>query len=88
MTIEPKLRQFFVCNNCRTNCPSGTECSEELLTDGNPLFPRKQYIECLGEWCDSPCALRKENSDIKISQLIILVKYLGTQLNNQLMKKM
>lgn len=78
-----KLRQCFVCNNCRTNCPSGPACTADLDT---VLYPRKQYVDCLGEWCDQPCELRKEHSDLKMEQLVVLVRYLGTELNRHLIK--
>jgi hypothetical protein len=84
MEKEPKLRQFFICNNCRTNCPSGKDCTAELDTT---LYPRKQMIECLGEYCDQPCGLRKKWGDLEMDQLIVLIKYLGKELNELLIKK-
>lgn len=80
--MKLKLRQCFVCNNCRTNCPSGEQCTEETDTI---LYPRKQRVECLGEWCDQPCEL-KQPSDLTMAQLVTLVKYLGTELNGHLIK--
>jgi hypothetical protein len=81
--VDAKLRQFFVCNNCRTNCPSGEQCMSDMDT---VLYPRKQVVECLGEWCDDPCNLRKEQGDLKVEQLVTLVKYLGTELNKRMIE--
>lgn len=50
------------------------------------LFPRKQFIECLGEHCDQPCQLQKKRGDLNMSHLITLVKYLGKELNTHLIK--
>lgn len=74
------LREFFVCNHCRATCTNAPNCSEDLKGD---LFPRKQFVECLGKHCDKPCELQQESS-LKIEQLIILVKYLGNELNKLL----
>jgi len=51
------------------------------------MYPRKQAVECLGEYCDEPCQLRKKWGDLEMEQLITLVKYLGKELNKHLIKK-
>lgn len=85
--MKYKLRQSFVCNNCRTYC-SGT-CSNELHQIENnviiddELFPRKQLIGCLGIYCDEPCKLQKE-SDLDINKLLNLTKWMGQKLNDLL----
>ncbi|MCL2312220.1 MAG: hypothetical protein FWC41_07015 [Firmicutes bacterium] len=78
------LRGSFVCDNCRKNCES--TCSQELneiyhgIRIDDELYPRKQLIGCLGEYCDEPCFLRKEKSDLTIEQCINLIKYMGNKL--------
>ena len=84
------MRGFFVCDNCRTFC-NGT-CSTELeeiksgLRIDNELYPRKQLITCLGKYCDTPCELQKNESDLTLEQCIILIEYLGERLNKELIK--
>jgi len=76
--MESKLRHFFICNNCRAYCQDNPQCMDEM---DHGLYPRKQVIDCLGEWCDEPCDLRQEPGNLKTEQLVTLVKYLSTELN-------
>ena len=82
------IKDAFVCNHCRTVC-KGT-CSKELeeiekgIRENDDLFPRKQLIGCLGKYCDKPCHLRKNDSDLTIEHLLRLTKYLGDKLNETL----
>ena len=88
--VEFKLKEAFVCNHCRQFC-EGT-CSKELeeIICGkridNDLYPRKQLIGCLGKYCDKPCKLQKEESDLTFEQCIKLIYYLGNKLNKELTK--
>lgn len=80
------LRGHFVCNNCRKTCSAS--CSEELeriergeeIEDQN-LYPRKQLIGCLGQYCETPCRLQTEKSDLTIDHLIKLCQWMGNKLN-------
>ena len=89
--MEYKLRNSFVCNNCRRTC-EGT-CSQELeeILKGqrvdNELYPRKQLIGCLGPYCDVPCEFQKKESDLTLEQTIKLIKYFGQKLNDLLIVK-
>jgi len=83
--IEWKLRGHFVCNNCVETCGN---CIPELTTIKNGgeiedknLYPRKQLIGCLGKYCDDPCKLQKEQSDLTIEHLIKLCTWMGKKLN-------
>ena len=78
--IAYKLRGSFICNNCLANCKTSDEC----INDIEALYPRKQQIGCLGEFCDSPCELQKE-SDLTIEALVTLTKFLGGELNKYLL---
>jgi hypothetical protein len=78
-----KVEKFFICNNCRSTCDSSNQCTKDLL-DGD-LYPRKQAVECLGKWCDDPCDLQQEGN-LNIEQLIVLVKFLGDELNKLLVE--
>lgn len=86
--MEYKLRNSFVCNNCRRTC-QGT-CSQELeeILNGqridDELYPRKQLIGCLGPYCDEPCEFQKEETDLTLEQTIKLIKYFGQRLNDLL----
>jgi len=77
------LKGFFVCNWCRSQCPGSDECEDEIAN--GDLFPRKQKIECLGEYCDRPCELQSD-STLETEQLIVLIKYLGNYLNTFLVR--
>jgi hypothetical protein len=86
-----KLRDHFVCNNCRAICSGQCWLELEKLQNGEDiedkdLYPRKQLIGCLGQYCDKPCKLQKKESDLKIDHLINLSKYLGVKLNEFLMQ--
>ena len=83
------IKGFFVCNRCRETCKDG-------LDDVGPYgpnscvkayYPRKQYIKCLGSYCDSPCGFREKISDVTVEQLINLVKFLTIELNKHLIIK-
>lgn len=84
------LKDAFVCNHCRQTC--GGTCSveiEEILNgtrENDGLYPRKQLIGCLGDYCDKPCGFRKAGTDLTYEQLVTLVKYLGNRLNEELFK--
>lgn len=81
------IKGFFVCDSCRQTCIDGSD-SIGLYGPNSCVFsshPRKQYIRCLGKYCDIPCKLRRKESDITIDKLITLVKYLTKELNKHLM---
>ena len=88
------LKEAFICDYCRNICKAG--CHEEMverLKTGkiNPtdpdFYPRKQIITCLGKYCQHPCQYQREETDLTMEQLINLVKFLGTKLNEFLIKK-
>ena len=83
-----KLRETVVCNNCRINCKGN--CSEVLRNPNHPeyidLVGRKHLINCLGKYCDEPCDLQLEETDITMEILIEKVLYLGNKLNEFLIK--
>ena len=85
------LKEAFVCNHCRQFC-EGT-CSKELeeiekgLRVDNDLYPRKQLIGCLGKFCDKPCELQKEETDLTLDKCINLIKYLGQKCNDLIINK-
>ena len=80
------LKGFFVCHRCRSSCSNGEDGVGPYGPDRCPeaYFPRKQRIGCLGPWCDTPCHLQTEDSDLSQKHLIDLVMYLGTELNRHL----
>lgn len=86
--MEFKIKDAFVCNFCREKC--GGPCNQEILDilngrkENNDLYPRKQIISCLGQYCDKPCELQKDKSDLTIDQCVLLIKYLGQKLNDVL----
>jgi hypothetical protein len=77
------LKGFFVCNKCRNDCHNGRDAEGVFGPDCCPLayFPRKQRIGCLGPYCDTPCSLQSDESDLTLKQLIDLIYYLGNRLN-------
>jgi len=56
------LKGFFVCNQCRSTCKDG--CDDVGPYGPNSCvkayFPRKQFVKCLGPYCDSPCKLKQK----------------------------
>lgn len=80
------IKGFFVCQKCRIKCKDG---SDKIGLYGPnscvfAYFPRKQYVNCLGPYCDEPCEHRTETSDLTIEQLLNLVKFLTKELNSRL----
>ena len=84
--IELNLKGFFVCNKCRDQCYNGCDTVGVFGPDFCPkaYFPRKQSIKCLGPLCDVPCELQEVESDVTIEQLVNLIMYLGTKLNERI----
>lgn len=80
--VECTLKGFFVCNRCRLECDGSDDCMNDL----EELHPRKQEIGCLGGYCDDPCDLKQDHSELTVQHLIPLVKYLGNRLNTFLIK--
>ena len=76
MAIKP----FFVCDQCRAECKGiPDECGPSICHE--IYYPRKQNIGCLGPLCDMPCGLQDPVGDLTREQLIVLVKYLATELD-------
>ena len=82
------LKGFFVCEQCRKSCKNGCDDVGPYGPDRcvDAYFPRKQYIRCLGKYCDTPCKFQQDESSLKMEQLINLVKYLTLELNKHLIK--
>lgn len=88
MENKLSLKGFFVCNNCKCYCSNGEDCVGPFGPDRceKAYFPRKQNVDCLGKYCDTPCELQTVDTDLTREQLINLVMYLGTELNKVLIK--
>jgi hypothetical protein len=80
------LKGFFVCDKCRRDCRDGCDAVGLFGPQSCVFayFPRKQRIGCLGPWCDVPCDLRKDASDLRMEQMVRLVKFLTVELNRYL----
>jgi hypothetical protein len=59
----------------------------KIYEENKDIYPRKQPITCLGRFCDEPCKLRQEETDLDIETLVTLVKYLGTKCNDLIEEK-
>lgn len=83
------LKGFFVCNQCRATCSNGDDEVGPFGPDRCPeaYHPRKQRLNCLGPYCDRPCALQEEVSDLTYDQLIALTLYLADYLDTFLITK-
>lgn len=86
MDKKGTLKGFFVCDKCRSLCKDG--CDSVGLYGPNSCvfayYPRKQFIKCLGPYCDTPCKLKQKESDLTIDQLIKLTMFLTDELNKVL----
>ena len=86
MDKKGTLKGFFVCDMCRQSCKDG--CDDVGLYGPNSCVfayhPRKQFINCLGPYCDIPCKLQRKESDLTIEQLIKLTMFLTDELNKVL----
>jgi hypothetical protein len=81
--MKSTLKGFFVCDKCREDCHNGVDEVGVFGPDNCPAayFPRKQRVGCLAGYCDTPCSLQKETTDLTMEQMIDLVRYLGDYLN-------
>jgi len=83
-----KLKHFFVCDNCRETCSNGEDEVGKFGPDNCYIeyHPRKQKIKCLGELCDIPCHLQTEECYVTKEQLVQLILYITSRLNEFLIE--
>ena len=73
-------------NSVREPVPKNLKKLKKSLRVDNDLYPRKQLIGCLGKFCDKPCELQKEETDLTLDKCVNLIKYLGQKCNDLIIK--
>lgn len=81
-----QIKGFFVCDQCRTICHDGEDDQGRYGPRNCPVvYPdRKKEIGCLGKFCDAPCELRKEGTDLTLDIAVDLISYLTIEINKLL----
>lgn len=97
---EFKVKECFICDYCREICDGNCNEIKKMLLSGKVAKGdkfykdnidladnRKQFIHCLGKYCDKPCDLQDINAEPPIEVLIKTIKYLGNKCNDLIRAK-
>ena len=83
------IKPLFVCNKCRSECKNGIDSVGPYGPDNCPIaYPTRKFnIGCLANFCDWPCELKSDSTDLTLELAIRVIKGLVIECNKLLIRE-